>query len=249
MPQHGPWATHDRRASGLGEEHAVALFSRSPTRCLARVFVGVVADSHVKAGSATPSVLFYMLCATASRQSARSGRSSSCTAVVAAEAVSFSDLAGLGKRHPCGGAAVRGVPASLARARRLSPASSGKVGTHLQRCHRRAELPTRSRARKIFGLLNSVVGAYYYLKVHRVFHAIHAQPEPRALRSPWPTPMNSTAMVVPRCRDRGGLSCSCSASCRVRRSTSRHGTATPGRSVEAPRRRRGSWLRRRVVLR
>jgi NADH-quinone oxidoreductase subunit N len=146
--------------------------------------VGVVAT--MKAGSATASVLFYMFAYSVSTVGAFGalilcGRRG-------AEAVSYSDLAGLGKRHPGAALAFAVFLLSLAGA----PPFAGFFGKLYVFS---AAIDAELYALAVIGLLNSVVGAYYYLKV-LVFMYMR-EPEPGA---PIATPMSSglvnSALVI-----------------------------------------------------
>jgi NADH-quinone oxidoreductase subunit N len=146
--------------------------------------VGVVAA--MKAGSAMASVLFYMFAYSVSTLGAFGalilcGRRG-------AEAVSYADLAGLGKRHPAAALAFAVFLLSLTGA----PPFAGFFGKLYVFS---AAIDAELYALAVIGLLNSVVGAYYYLKV-LVFMYMR-EPEPGA---PIATPMSSglvnSALVI-----------------------------------------------------
>ncbi len=137
--------------------------------------VGVV--SVMQSKTATASVLYYMLAYSVSTVGAFGalilcGRRG-------AEAVSYSDLAGLGKRHPPAALAFSLFLLSLAGA----PPTAGFFGKLYVF---NAAIDAQLYWLAIAGLLNSVVGAYYYLKV-LVFMYMR-EPEPGA---PIATPMSS----------------------------------------------------------
>jgi NADH-quinone oxidoreductase subunit N len=137
--------------------------------------IGVVSSMGSSGGVA--SVLFYMLGYTASTAGAFGslilcGRRG-------AEAVSYEDLAGIGRRHPAAGVAfaffllsLAGVPPTAGFFAKLyvfgAAVDAGLYGL------------------VIVGLLNSVVGAYYYLKV--MVYMYMREPAPGA---PIATPMRS----------------------------------------------------------
>jgi NADH-quinone oxidoreductase subunit N len=137
--------------------------------------VGVVAVMGSSGG--VPSVLFYLLGYTVSTAGAFGslilcGRKG-------AEAVSYEDLAGLGRRHPAAGVAFAFFLLSLAGV----PPTAGFFGKlYVFGAAMEAELY----ALAIIGLLNSVVGAYYYLKV--IVYMYMREPAPGA---PIATPMRS----------------------------------------------------------
>ncbi|HVJ15573.1 MAG TPA: NADH-quinone oxidoreductase subunit N [Polyangiaceae bacterium] len=146
--------------------------------------VGVVAAIH--APKATPSVLFYMLTYSFSTLGAFGalilcGRRG-------AEAVSYSDLAGLGKRHPPAALAFTLFLLSLAGA----PPTAGFFGKlYVFSAGIDAELYPLV----IIGLLNSVVGAYYYIKV--IVFMYMREPEPGApIATPMQSGLVSSALVI-----------------------------------------------------
>ncbi len=146
--------------------------------------VGVVAA--MQASKATPSVLFYMLTYSLSTLGAFGalilcGRRG-------AEAVSYSDLAGLGKRHPPAALAFSLFLLSLAGA----PPTAGFFGKLYVFS---AGVDAGLYALVVIGLLNSVVGAYYYLKV-LVFMYMR-EPEPGApIATPMQSGLVSSALVI-----------------------------------------------------
>ncbi|HET9960574.1 MAG TPA: NADH-quinone oxidoreductase subunit N [Polyangiaceae bacterium] len=146
--------------------------------------VGVVAA--MKSGAAVPSVLFYMLGYTVSTVGAFGalilcGRRG-------AEAVSYEDLAGIGRRHPAAALAVSFFLLSLAGV----PPTAGFFGKlYVFAAAVDAELYPLA----IIGLLNSVVGAYYYLRV-LVFMYMR-EPAPGApIATPMRSGLVSAALVI-----------------------------------------------------
>ena len=146
--------------------------------------VGVTAVMHSAQG--TPSVLFYMLTYTVSTVGAFGalilcGRRG-------AEAVSYEDLAGLGKRHPAVALAFSFFLLSLAGV----PPTAGFFGKLYVFS---AAVDSQLNVLAVIGLLNSVIGAYYYLRV--MVYMYMREPEPGA---PIATPMRSgfvvTALIV-----------------------------------------------------
>ncbi|MET0792736.1 MAG: NADH-quinone oxidoreductase subunit N, partial [Polyangiaceae bacterium] len=141
--------------------------------------VGVVA---VQSAQGTSSVLFYMLTYTVSTVGAFGalilcGRRG-------AEAVSYEDLAGLGKRHPAVALAFSFFLLSLAG---IPPAAGFFGKLYIFSAAVDAQLNTLA----VIGLLNSVLGAYYYLRV--MVYMYMREPEPGA---PIATPMRSSFVVV-----------------------------------------------------
>jgi NADH-quinone oxidoreductase subunit N len=146
--------------------------------------VGVVAAAGTPTGA--PSVLYYLLAYTVSTAGAF-GALILCGSR-GKEAVSYSDLAGIGKRHPAAALAFALFLLSLSGA----PPTAGFFGKlYVFSAAMDAKLYTLA----IIGLLNSVLGAYYYLRV-LVFMYMR-EPEPGA---PTATPMRSgyvaTALVL-----------------------------------------------------
>ncbi|HEY5372178.1 MAG TPA: NADH-quinone oxidoreductase subunit N [Polyangiaceae bacterium] len=142
--------------------------------------VGVVATMHSTQG--TSSVLFYMLTYTVSTVGAFGalilcGRRG-------AEAVSYEDLAGLGKRHPAVALAFSFFLLSLAGV----PPTAGFFGKLYVFS---AAVDSQLNVLVVIGLLNSVIGAYYYLRV--MVYMYMREPEPGA---PIATPMKSGFVVV-----------------------------------------------------
>jgi len=142
--------------------------------------VGVVAAMGSAQG--TSSVLFYMLTYTVSTVGAFGalilcGRRG-------AEAVSYEDLAGLGKRHPAAALAFSFFLLSLAGV----PPTAGFFGKLYVFS---AALDAQLNVLAVIGLLNSVLGAYYYLRV--MVYMYMREPEPGA---PIATPMRSGFVVA-----------------------------------------------------
>jgi NADH-quinone oxidoreductase subunit N len=142
--------------------------------------VGVVAAMGSAQG--TSSVLFYMLTYTVSTVGAFGalilcGRRG-------AEAVSYEDLAGLGKRHPAAALAFSFFLLSLAGV----PPSAGFFGKLYVFS---AAVDAQLNVLVVIGLLNSVLGAYYYLRV--MVYMYMREPEPGA---PIATPMRSGFVVA-----------------------------------------------------
>jgi len=149
------------------------------------LLVGVVATAH-SAQSATSSVLFYLLTYTVSTAGAFGalilcGRKG-------AEAVSYEDLAGIGRRHPAAALAFSLFLVSLAGI----PPTAGFFGKWFVF---RAAMDAGYYALTIIAFMTSVIGAYYYLRV-LVFMYMR---EPAA-GAPVATPMRSgyvaTALVL-----------------------------------------------------
>ncbi len=146
--------------------------------------VGVVAT--LRSAEAEASVLFYLFAYTVSTAGAFGalilcGRRG-------AEAVSYDDLAGVGRRHPAAALAFSLFLISLAGV----PPTAGFFGKlYVFQAAIEADLY----ALAVIGLINSVIGAYYYLRV-MVFMYMR-DPEPGA---PFATPMRSgyvtTALVI-----------------------------------------------------
>jgi len=142
--------------------------------------VGVVAAMGSAQG--TSSVLFYMLTYTVSTVGAFGalilcGRRG-------AEAVSYEDLAGLGKRHPAAALAFSFFLLSLAGI----PPTAGFFGKLYVFS---AAVDSQLNVLAVIGLLNSVLGAYYYLRV--MVYMYMREPEPGA---PIATPMRSGFVVA-----------------------------------------------------
>ncbi|HEY3497672.1 MAG TPA: NADH-quinone oxidoreductase subunit N [Polyangiaceae bacterium] len=137
--------------------------------------VGVVAAPASEQG--TSSVLFYLLAYTVSTAGAF-GALILCGSR-GAEAVSYSDLAGIGKRHPAAALAFSLFLLSLAGA----PPTAGFFGKLYVFS---AAIDANLYGLAVVGLLNSVIGAYYYLRV-LVFMYMR-EPEPGA---PIAKPMSS----------------------------------------------------------
>ena len=142
--------------------------------------VGVVATMHSAQG--TSSVLFYMLTYTVSTVGAFGaliwcGRRG-------AEAVSYEDLAGLGKRHPAVAITFSFFLLSLAGV----PPTAGFFGKLYVFS---AAVDSGLNGLAVIGLLNSVLGAYYYLRV--MVYMYMREPEPGA---PIAVPMRSGFVVA-----------------------------------------------------
>jgi NADH-quinone oxidoreductase subunit N len=149
------------------------------------LLVGVVATTH-SVPQATSSVLFYLLTYTVSTAGAFGalilcGRRG-------AEAVSYEDLAGIGRRHPPAALAFSLFLVSLAGI----PPTAGFFGKWFVF---RAAIDSGFYLLTIVAFANSVIGAYYYLRV-LVFMYMR---EPAA-GAPFATPMRSgyvaTALVL-----------------------------------------------------
>ena len=149
------------------------------------VLVGVVATMR-QGGDAEGSVMFYLLAYTASTAGAF-GALILCGSR-GAEAVSYEDLAGVGKRHPMAALAFSLFLLSLAGV----PPTAGFFGKlYVVRAAMGANLYPLA----VILLLNSVLGAYYYLRV--LVYMYMREPSPGA---PIARPMRSgyvaTALVV-----------------------------------------------------
>jgi NADH-quinone oxidoreductase subunit N len=149
------------------------------------LLVGVTATAH-DVPQATSSVLFYLLTYTVSTAGAFGalilcGRRG-------AEAVSYEDLSGIGRRHPAAALAFSLFLVSLAGI----PPTAGFFGKWFVF---RAAIDAGYYALTIIAFLNSVIGVYYYLRV-MVFMYMR---EPAA-GAPFATPMRSgyvaTALVL-----------------------------------------------------
>ncbi len=146
--------------------------------------VGVVAAMRSDSGVA--SVLFYMLGYTVSTVGAFGalilcGRQG-------AEAVSYEDLAGIGRRHPAAALAFSFFLLSLAGV----PPSAGFFGKFYVFS---AAIDAELYALTVIGLLNSILGAYYYLRV-MVFMYMR-EPEPGApIATPMRSGMVAAALVI-----------------------------------------------------
>jgi len=148
------------------------------------ILVGVAAT--LRSSAAEASVLFYLLAYTVSTAGAFGalilcGRRG-------AEATSYEDLAGMGRRHPAAALAFSLFLLSLAGI----PPTAGFFGKlYIFRAAIDAELYVLA----VIGLLNSIVGAYYYLRV--IVYMYMREPIPGA---PIATPMRSgfvaTALVI-----------------------------------------------------
>jgi NADH-quinone oxidoreductase subunit N len=137
--------------------------------------VGVVAAS--RGVEAQASVLFYLLGYGLSTVGAFGALI--LTGSYGKEAVSFEDLAGLGKRHPAAALALTFFLISLAGV----PPTAGFFGKlYVFKSAIESELYWLA----VLGLINSVIGAYYYLKV--IVFMYMKEPKPGA---PMATPMSS----------------------------------------------------------
>jgi NADH-quinone oxidoreductase subunit N len=148
------------------------------------VLIGVVAT--MRSGHATASVLFYLLAYTVSTAGAF-GTLILCGSR-GAEAVHFEDLAGIGKRHPAAALAFSLFLVSLAGI----PPTAGFFGKlYIFQAAIDAELYVLA----VIGLLNSLIAAYYYLRV--MVFMYFREPIPGA---PVATPMRSglvaSALIV-----------------------------------------------------
>ncbi|MES1182884.1 MAG: NADH-quinone oxidoreductase subunit N, partial [Myxococcales bacterium] len=146
--------------------------------------VGVVAAMRSETGVA--SVLFYMLSYTVSTAGAFGalilcGRQG-------AEAVSYEDLAGVGRRHPAAALAFSFFLLSLAGV----PPTAGFFGKFYVF---QAAIDSELYKVTVIGLLNSILGAYYYLRV-LVFMYMR-EPEPGApIATPMKSGMVASALVI-----------------------------------------------------
>jgi NADH-quinone oxidoreductase subunit N len=146
--------------------------------------VGVVAAMRSETGVA--SVLFYLLGYTVSTAGAFGalilcGRQG-------AEAVSYEDLAGIGRRHPAAALAFAFFLLSLAG---VPPTAGFFTKFYVFGAAIDAELY----ALTVIGLLNSILGAYYYLRV-LVFMYMR-EPEPGApIATPMKSGMVASALVI-----------------------------------------------------
>jgi NADH-quinone oxidoreductase subunit N len=146
--------------------------------------VGVVATMRSAEGEA--SVMFYMLAYTVSTVGAFGalilcGRRG-------AEATSYEDLAGLGRRHPAAALTFSFFLLSLAGV----PPTAGFFGKFYVF---KAAIDSELYLLAVLGLINSIIGVYYYLKV--MVYMYMREPAPGA---PFATPMRSgyvaTALVI-----------------------------------------------------
>ena len=149
------------------------------------LLVGVVATMH-STTAGTSSVLFYLL--TYSVSTAGAFGALILCGRRGAEAVTYEDLAGIGRRHPAAALAFSLFLVSLAGI----PPTAGFFGKWFIF---RAAMDSGFYALTVVAFLNSVIGAYYYLRV-MVFMYMR---EPAA-GAPFATPMKSgyvaTALVV-----------------------------------------------------
>ena len=142
--------------------------------------IGVVAT--LRSEEAQASVLFYLLAYTVSTAGAF-GALILC-GCRGAEAVSYEDLAGIGKRHPAAALAFSLFLLSLAGV----PPTAGFFGKLFVF---RSAIDAELYALAVIGLLNSIVGAYYYLRV--MVYMYMREPVPGA---PIATPMRSGFVAV-----------------------------------------------------
>ena len=146
--------------------------------------VGVVAAAGNSEGA--PSVLYYLLAYTVSTAGAF-GALILCGSR-GSEAVSYSDLAGIGKRHPAAALAFSLFLLSLSGA----PPTAGFFGKLYVFS---AAIDSKLYWLAVVGLLNSVIGAYYYLRV-LVFMYMR-EPEPGApVAKPMSSGYVSTALAL-----------------------------------------------------
>jgi NADH-quinone oxidoreductase subunit N len=140
----------------------------------------------MRSAAAVPSVLFYMLSYTVSTAGAFGalilcGRQG-------AEAVSYDDLAGIGRRHPPAALAFSFFLMSLAGV----PPMAGFFSKFYVFS---AAIDAELYALTVIGLLNSILGAYYYLRV-MVFMYMR-EPEPGApIATPMKSGMVASALVI-----------------------------------------------------
>jgi NADH-quinone oxidoreductase subunit N len=146
--------------------------------------VGVVAAMRSETGVA--SVLFYLLAYTASTAGAF-GSLILC-GHRGAEAVSYEDLSGIGRRHPAAALAFSVFLLSLAG---VPPSAGFFAKLYVFGAAVDAELI----ALTVIGLLNSILSAYYYLRV-LVFMYMR-EPEPgAAVATPMQSGMVASALVI-----------------------------------------------------
>jgi NADH-quinone oxidoreductase subunit N len=149
------------------------------------VLIGVVASMH-GAREAQASVLFYLLTYTVSTAGAF-GALVLCGSR-GAEAVSYEDLAGIGRRHPAAALAFTVFLVSLAGI----PPTAGFFGKWFVF---RAAIDGGFYWLALIGLLNSVIGVYYYLRV-----LVYMYMREPITGAPVATPMRSgyvnTALIV-----------------------------------------------------
>lgn len=137
--------------------------------------VGVVAAGQDAAAQA--SVLFYLLCYAISTLGALGALI--LTGRFGKEAVSYEDLAGLARRHPAVALVFTFFLVSLAGV----PPTAGFFGKFYVF---QSAIKNELYGLAIFGLINSVIGAYYYLKV--IVYMYMREPKPGA---PFAVPMRS----------------------------------------------------------
>lgn len=142
--------------------------------------VGVVAT--MRSGDAQASVLFYLIAYAISTTGAFGALM--LAGSFEREATSYEDLAGLGRRHPAPALALSFFLLSLAGI----PATAGFFGKLFVF---RAAMEAGMVWLVVIALINSLVGAYYYIKV-LVFMYMR-EPEPEA---PIAVPMSSPTMAV-----------------------------------------------------
>lgn len=146
--------------------------------------VGVVAAS--RAPEAQASVLFYLLGYGVSTVGAFGALI--VTGSFGKEAVSYEDLAGLGKRHPAAALALMLFLVSLAGV----PPTVGFFGKLFIF---QAAIETELYGLAVIGLLSSVLGAYYYLKV--LVYMYMREPKPGApVAEPMRSGMATAALLI-----------------------------------------------------
>jgi NADH-quinone oxidoreductase subunit N len=149
------------------------------------VLIGVAATMRASA-EAQASVLYYLLAYTVSTAGAFGalilcGRRG-------AEAVSYEDMSGIGRRHPAAALAFSLFLLSLAG---IPPT----VGFFGKLYIFRAAIDSQLYALAVIGLLNSLVGAYYYLRV--IVYMYFREPAPGApLAKPMRSGYVATALVI-----------------------------------------------------
>ena len=147
--------------------------------------VGVVATMRVN-GEAQASVLFYLLAYSVSTAGAF-GALILCGSR-GSEAVTYEDVAGVGRRHPAAALAFSLFLLSLAGI----PPTAGFFGKLYVF---RAAIDAELYAVAVIGLINSVVGAYYYLRV--MVYMYMREPEPGApIAVPMKSGLVASALVI-----------------------------------------------------
>lgn len=147
--------------------------------------VGVVAASEA-GGTAVSAIMFYLLAYGISTVGAF-GALIACGSH-GKEAVSYEDLAGVGRRHPGVAIAFVFFLVSLAGI----PPTAGFFGKLYVF---KAAIDSELYSLAVIGLINSVIGAYYYLKV--IVYMYMREPKPGApIAVPMKSGMVATALVV-----------------------------------------------------